>query len=553
MRKNRFFKFLSVSVLLLLIVSYAPNQRFFEIAKNIEIYSSLFKTISEVYVDEVNPNHLLNTTVESMLANLDPYTVYISEDRIEDFRTMSTGQYGGIGASTVRLEGKVFISAIVQDGPAEKAGIEVGDEVISASGIPVLNKTNEELNQLVRGQAKTTIILGIRKNGTTSPLDINVVRDKITIKNVPYSGLLKGNVGYIKFTQFTENGGKNIAKAVKDLKKEGATSLILDLRDNPGGLLHEAVNICNIFIPKDKIVVETRGKRPENTSSFKTLSQPIDLKIPLVILVNSSSASASEIVSGTLQDYDRAVIMGQKSYGKGLVQNVRPLTYNAQLKVTIAKYYTASGRCIQALDYSNRNSDGSVGSIADSLKTAYKTTNGRTVYDGGGVDPDVLVDNSNWSNLVIKLIQEGLIYRYANEFKLKNQLIDSPVNFSFTDKQFNDFLEWVITKDLTFESPIEIELNRLDELSEKMSLQSSLFSETLIEIKEEINTPIKERLIAEKSILKNILESEIALRYYNEEGGIQTTLADDTQINRAITLLNNPTEYTNILSGAKNN
>lgn len=553
MRKNRFFKFLSVSVLLLLIVSYAPNQRFFEIAKNIEIYSSLFKTISEVYVDEVNPNHLLNTTVESMLANLDPYTVYISEDRIEDFRTMSTGQYGGIGASTVRLEGKVFISAIVQDGPAEKAGIEVGDEVISASGIPVLNKTNEELNQLVRGQAKTTIILGIRKNGTTSPLDINVVRDKITIKNVPYSGLLKGNVGYIKFTQFTENGGKNIAKAVKDLKKEGATSLILDLRDNPGGLLHEAVNICNIFIPKDKIVVETRGKRPENTSSFKTLSQPIDLKIPLVILVNSSSASASEIVSGTLQDYDRAVIMGQKSYGKGLVQNVRPLTYNAQLKVTIAKYYTASGRCIQALDYSNRNSDGSVGSIADSLKTAYKTTNGRTVYDGGGVDPDVLVDNSNWSNLVIKVIQEGLIYRYANEFKLKNQLIDSPVNFSFTDKQFNDFLEWVITKDLTFESPIEMELNRLDELSKKMSLQSSLFSETLIEIKEEINTPIKEQLIVEKSILKNILESEIALRYYNEEGGIQTTLADDTQINRAITLLNNPTEYTNILSGAKNN
>lgn len=551
MRKNRFFKFLSVSVLLLLIVSYAPNQRFFEIAKNIEIYSSLFKTISEVYVDEVNPNHLLNTTVESMLANLDPYTVYISEDRIEDFRTMSTGQYGGIGASTVRLEGKVFISAIVQDGPAEKAGIEVGDEVISASGIPVLNKTNEELNQLVRGQAKTTIILGIRKNGTTSPLDINVVRDKITIKNVPYSGLLKGNVGYIKFTQFTENGGKNIAKAVKDLKKEGATSLILDLRDNPGGLLHEAVNICNIFIPKDKIVVETRGKRPENTSSFKTLSQPIDLKIPLVILVNSSSASASEIVSGTLQDYDRAVIMGQKSYGKGLVQNVRPLTYNAQLKVTIAKYYTASGRCIQALDYSNRNSDGSVGSIADSLKTAYKTTNGRTVYDGGGVDPDVLVDNSNWSTLVIKLIQEGLIYRYANEFKLKNQLIDSPVNFSFTDKQFNDFLEWVITKDLTFESPIEKKLNRLDELSEKMSLQSSLFSETLIEIKEEINIPIKDQLIAEKSILKNILESEIALRFYNEEGGIETTLADDTQINRAISLLNNPTEYTNILSGAK--
>ena len=552
MKKKKLLILLSVSAVFLLLVASTPNKRFFEIAKNIEIYSSLFKTISEVYVDEVNPNQLLNTTVESMLANLDPYTVYISEDKIEDFRTMSTGQYGGIGASTVRLDGHVFISAVVQEGPAEKAGIEVGDEVITASGTPVLHKSNEELNQLVRGQAKTIIVLGIRKNGATTPINMDVERDKIIIKNVPYYGVLKDNVGYIKFTQFTENGGKNIGKAVRELKKNGASSLILDLRDNPGGLLHEAVNICNLFIPKDKIVVETKGKRPENTSTFKTLSQPIDANIPLVILVNSSSASASEIVSGTLQDYDRAIIMGQKSYGKGLVQNVRPLTYNAQLKVTIAKYYTASGRCIQALDYSNRNSDGSVGSIADSLKTAYKTTNGRIVYDGGGVDPDLLIDDGQLSAVVIKLIQEGLIYTYANEFKLANKTIDTPANFSLSDEQFNVFLDWIGKSDLSFERPIEKEIHTLDMLSEKMGLESSIFSQTLDEVIEEIKIPIKDQLMVEKSTLKNVLESEISLRYYNQEGGIEASLADDNQINRAISLLNSPTEYNNILSGANN-
>ncbi len=549
MIKSRFAKVLAfVFIGFILVASTTLTPRFFEIAKNIEIYSALFKTINEVYVDEVNPNHLLNTSVEAMLKNLDPYTVYISEDKIEDFRTMSTGQYGGIGASTVRIGGRVFISAVVQQGPADTAGIRVGDEVVTAAGISTLNKSNEELNQLVRGQAKTTIVLGIRKNGATQLSNILVERDKITIKNVPYYGILKENVGYIKFTQFTENGSKNIEKAIKELKKKGAASLILDLRGNPGGLLHEAVNICNLFIPKDKVVVETKGKRPENTSIFKTLNQPLDLEIPLVILINQSSASASEIVSGTLQDYDRAIIMGQKSYGKGLVQNVRPLTYNAKLKVTIAKYYTASGRCIQALDYTNRNKDGSVGTIADTLKTAYKTINNRTVFDGGGVDPDLLMDGNNWPKLVINLIQTGKIYTYANKFKLENETIALPANFNLTNEQFNDFVVWVSEEVVDYKSALEKELDEISAMSEKITDNSTKFYATVKEIKEDAYTPFAEKLNSEKEAIKNVLEAEIALRYYNEEGGIEATLGNDKEIESAISLLNNPTKYAKILN-----
>lgn len=546
-------KFLGISgmfaLLLIVIAATVPTSRYFEIAKNIEIYSALYKTINELYVDEVNPNKLLNTTVDAMLANLDPYTVYISEDKIEDFRTESTGEYGGIGASTIRLNGRVFISMVVPDGPADNADIEIGDEVMSAAGVEVLGKSNDELNQLVRGQAKTSITLGIRKNGADNTVNVNVVRDKITIENVPYYGLVSDNTGYIKFTSFTENGGRNIGKALKELKSDGATSVILDLRGNPGGLLHEAVNICNLFIAKGKIVVETKGKRPENSNTFRTLGQPMDLNIPVVVLVNHSSASASEIVAGTLQDYDRAVILGQKSYGKGLVQNARPLSYNAQLKVTIAKYYTPSGRCIQALDYTHRNEDGSVGMVPDSIKTAFKTTNGRTVYDGGGIDPDVLMPDKEWSPLLIELIQQGKIYAYANEFKLKNKSIAKPQNFNLTESQFNDFVEWMVADTFTYESQAEKRFDTIQELSKNTKEQSELFSSTLEQVKKDLHQPLSDQLYAAKSEIKKTLEAEIALRYYSEKGGIEASLADDIEIKKAVELLNNPTQYKAILSG----
>ena len=540
-----------ITFLVIIIAAAAPNSRYFEIAKNIEIYSALYKTINEIYVDEVNPNKLLNTSVETMLSNLDPYTVYISEDKIEDFRTESTGEYGGIGASTVRLNGRVFISMVVNDGPADNAGIEIGDEVITAAGVPVLGKTNDELNQLVRGQAKTSVLLGIKKNGQDNVEDLSVIRDKITIENVPYFGMVDENTGYIKFTTFTANGAKNITKALKDLKNQGATSVILDLRDNPGGLLNEARDICNLFIPKGKLVVSTKGKRPENSSEFKTLNAPLDLKIPVIVLVNHSSASASEIVAGTLQDYDRAVIMGQKSYGKGLVQNVRPLSYNAQLKVTIAKYYTPSGRCIQALDYTHRNEDGSVGTIADSLKTSFKTVNGRTVYDGGGVDPDVLLPDKEWPSLLVELVKQGKIYTYANVFKLANPTIAEPKGFNLTDKQFEDFVNWIEADTITYESTAQKKFDVIEELSKNLNEQSELYASTLAEVKSGLEQPVSSQLYAIKKDIERTLEAEIALRYYSEEGGIQASLADDFEVNRARELLKNPAQYKKILSGIK--
>ena len=551
MSKRSFFRVTGITFLVIIIAAAAPNSRYFEIAKNIEIYSALYKTINEIYVDEVNPNKLLNTSVETMLSNLDPYTVYISEDKIEDFRTESTGEYGGIGASTVRLNGRVFISMVVNDGPADNAGIEIGDEVITAAGVPVLGKTNDELNQLVRGQAKTSVLLGIKKNGQDNVEDLSVIRDKITIENVPYFGMVDENTGYIKFTTFTANGAKNITKALKDLKNQGATSVILDLRDNPGGLLNEARDICNLFIPKGKLVVSTKGKRPENSSEFKTLNAPLDLKIPVIVLVNHSSASASEIVAGTLQDYDRAVIMGQKSYGKGLVQNVRPLSYNAQLKVTIAKYYTPSGRCIQALDYTHRNEDGSVGTIADSLKTSFKTVNGRTVYDGGGVDPDVLLPDKEWPSLLVELVKQGKIYTYANVFKLANPTIAEPKGFNLTDKQFEDFVNWIEADTITYESTAQKKFDVIEELSKNLNEQSELYASTLAEVKSELEQPVSSQLYAIKKDIERTLEAEIALRYYSEEGGIQASLADDFEVNRARELLKNPAQYKKILSGIK--
>ena len=551
MSKRSFFRVTGITFLVIIIAAAAPNSRYFEIAKNIEIYSALYKTINEIYVDEVNPNKLLNTSVETMLSNLDPYTVYISEDKIEDFRTESTGEYGGIGASTVRLNGRVFISMVVNDGPADNAGIEIGDEVITAAGVPVLGKTNDELNQLVRGQAKTSVLLGIKKNGQDNVEDLSVIRDKITIENVPYFGMVDENTGYIKFTTFTANGAKNITKALKDLKNQGATSVILDLRDNPGGLLNEARDICNLFIPKGKLVVSTKGKRPENSSEFKTLNAPLDLKIPVIVLVNHSSASASEIVAGTLQDYDRAVIMGQKSYGKGLVQNVRPLSYNAQLKVTIAKYYTPSGRCIQALDYTHRNEDGSVGTIADSLKTSFKTVNGRTVYDGGGVDPDVLLPDKEWPSLLVELVRQGKIYTYAHVFKLANPTIAEPKGFNLTDKQFEDFVNWIEADTITYESTAQKKFDVIEELSKNLNEQSELYASTLAEVKSELEQPVSSQLYAIKKDIERTLEAEIALRYYSEEGGIQASLADDFEVNRARELLKNPAQYKKILSGIK--
>ena len=405
-----------LSVILIGMVTFSftpPAERYFEIAKNLEIFASVFKEVNNLYVDEINPNKTIRVGIDAMLGSLDPYTNFISEDQVEDFRTQNTGQYGGIGAVTRTIGNRTVITMVYEEYPAFKNGLKIGDEVLKMDGVDLSKLSLEEANQLMRGQVGTPVKLTVKRTGKNDPIDIEFKREKIKISNVPYFGMIAPDMGYVQLTEFTVDAGKEVKNAVVSLKEKGAKHIILDLRGNPGGLLHEAVNICNIFIPKGKKVVDTKGKVSENNITYQTLNNPVDLEIPVIVLINRGSASASEIVAGTLQDYDRAVVLGEKSYGKGLVQIPRPLSYNSQVKITTAKYYTPTGRCIQVLDYSHRREDGSAGSIPDSVKKEFSTTHGRKVFDGGGIDPDVKVESPQPAMVTQVLFHEGLIFDFA--------------------------------------------------------------------------------------------------------------------------------------------
>jgi carboxyl-terminal processing protease len=426
-----------------LVASTTVGDRYFEIAKNLDIFAALYKEVNTYYVDEVNPNTLMKTGVDAMLNSLDPYTNYIPENEIEDYRKANTGQYGGVGALTTNIAGKTKVVMVYEGFVAHKNGVKIGDVITAVDGIDILGKDREETNLIMKGQSGSVVELTIKRLGQDRPLKISLEREKITISQVPYYDLIEDNIGYVKLNEFTPNVGKEIKNAVAEMIKDGAESIVLDLRGNPGGLLIEAVNICNIFLPKGKEVVYTMGKVKNNNIIYRTLNSPVDIDIPLTVLVNSGSASASEIVAGTLQDYDRAVIVGQRSFGKGLVQVPRPLSYNAQVKITTAKYYTPSGRCIQARDYSQRNADGSVGKVADSLMTAFQTTNGRTVYDGGGVQPEVLVEGNKFAEIVNNLYQRGLTLDFATKYYYAHEDNPPSENFTITDAVYNDFIEWM--------------------------------------------------------------------------------------------------------------
>ncbi|MEM7110114.1 MAG: S41 family peptidase, partial [Bacteroidota bacterium] len=462
--------FLSASTLIIISVlslSFTnPGKRYFEIAKNLDIFASLFKEVNVMYVDEINPNKVIKVGIDAMLQSLDPYTVYIPEDDIEDFRTQSTGQYGGIGAVTSRINGTVKVIMLMEGYSAQKNGLQIGDEIIRIGNVDITKLSREETNELMKGQANTEVRLTVKRFGEEQPLTLTFKREKVKVKNVPYYGMAANDVGYVKLTDFTMQAGKEVKNAVIDLKKLGAEKIIIDLRGNPGGLLIEAVNIVNIFIPKGKEVVSTKGKVTENNATYKTLNAPVDTEIPLAILISSGSASASEIVAGSIQDYDRGVIIGEKSFGKGLVQIPRPLSYNSQLKVTTAKYYTPSGRCIQALDYSNRNPDGSVGKVADSLKNEFKTVNNRPVFDGGGVDPDLIVGQEKLSPIAYALASKGLIFDYATKFYYENRGATIK-NFNMSESQYNDFKQWVGAKDFSYTTRVENDLERLTKNAEK--------------------------------------------------------------------------------------
>ncbi len=539
---------LCISVAALVGISFTPPaERYFEIAKNLDIFASLFKEVNALYVDEVNPNQLMRVGIDAMLVSLDPYTNFIAEDEVETYRTLNTGQYGGIGAVTRVIGDRTLVTMVYEGFPAAENGLKIGDEIIRMNEVELASLTIEEANRLMRGQIGTGVSLTVRRIGVPELLTLNFKREKIKISNVPYYGMVGGNVGYVQLTDFTPDAGKEVRNAVVKLKEEGAKGIVLDLRGNPGGLLFEAVNICNIFIPKGKPVVTTKGKVRDSNISYETLNNPVDLEIPLTVLINRGSASASEIVAGTLQDYDRAVVVGEKSFGKGLVQLSRPLSYNSQVKITTAKYYTPTGRCIQVLDYSHRRSDGSVGSIPDSIKREFKTTNDRVVYDGGGIDPDIEVETGEMSSLTQVLYNNGLIFDYATLYASEHPTIANARDFRLTDKEYEGFVTWVKAKQYNYRSPIEMELSLLKEKAKQERYYEDLKPQ-LENLTELLKESRRNDLLNFKDEIKMLLESDIVSRYHLERGAVEVNFQYDTELRKSIEVLNDSARYKKILN-----
>jgi len=541
-------KFLPVSLIVLglLATAFGLHDRFFQIERSLSIFSSLYKEVNAFYVDEVNPNKLMQTSIDAMLATLDPYTNYISEDRIEDFRTLNTGQYGGIGATTIRIGGKIFISMIFEGFPAQKSDLQIGDEVIAINKISIYNKSRDEIGQLMKGQSETDVKLTIKRYGRVDPFIVQVGRERITIENVPFYGILDDNKGYLKLSEFTQSASKNVKEAVIELKKQGAEGIILDLRSNPGGLLIEAVNLSNIFLPKGSPIVSTKGKIEENNTDYRAMFEPVDTKIPLIILVNSGSASASEIVAGVMQDYDRAILIGHKSYGKGLVQTTRRLSYNAQLKITTAKYYIPSGRCIQALDYSHRRPDGSVGNVPDSLITAFNTRNGRSVYGGGGIDPDIEIEVKKRSPIAMSLVDQGLIFQYATFYRYDHEEIADPVDFEMSNNEYENFATWLKGQNFSYETAAEKELKQFQLFSEKEGSWDKL-KDAYEKLVKEIAVQKQNDIYRFKKDIVALLEEEIISRYWLERGAIEASFDEDPFILKSIEILNNQDIYASVL------
>jgi len=524
------------------------GEKYFEIAKSLDIFATLFKEVNAYYVDDVNPKKLVETGINKMLDELDPYTDYIPEEDLEAFSIQTTGQYAGVGALIGVVNKKTVITNPYIGFPAEKGGIRVGDEIVSVDGKNVQGKPTSEVSSLLKGKPNTEVVVEVKRWGQKENLKFKLVREKIKISNITYQGMIDAETAYIKLDEFTPGAGKEVEDALLKLKKLGAKKMILDLRDNPGGSLYEAVNIANAFIPKGKEVVSTRGKVPEWNKSYTTLNNPVDKEIPLAILTSGGSASASEIVAGSLQDYDRAILVGQKTFGKGLVQTTRQLAYNAQLKVTTAKYYIPSGRCIQALDYEHRKTDGSVGKFPDSLKREFKTAGGRKVFDGAGLDPDVVINAETYSIALIELAGSGLIFDYASKYCGEHSAVPSDLrNFRLTDAEYQKFLIWIKDQKFSYDSETE---KKADDLI--ASAKSERYYDDLQLPLKELKTRMEQNKNAAflkfKPELSRILEEEIAFHYQMAKGQIEVSLNRDPEILEAKRILSNPAEYKKLLS-----
>lgn len=527
--------------------SYVDN--YFELTKNLDIFVTLFKELNLYYVDETKPGDLIKTGIEGMLESLDPYTNYIPESDIEDFRFMQTGQYGGIGALIRTMDKKIVIAEPYENSPAQKAGLEAGDVIIEVNGKSTEGKNTEDISKILKGQPNTEVKLVLKREGVDKPIEKIIMREEIKVKSVPHFEMLNNEVGYIKLNQFTDKCTEEVQTAFKELKeKKGMKALVLDLRGNPGGLLNEAVSLSNLFVEKGQLVVSTKGKVKEWEKTYKAANQALDTEIPLVILVNSGSASASEIVSGTIQDLDRGIIVGQRSYGKGLVQTTRPLSYNTQLKVTTAKYYIPSGRCIQALDYSHRNEDGSVGKVPDSLMKKFTTKNGRVVYDGGGVLPDIVLEPVTYSQIARALNNKNMIFNFATKYKREHPTIPSVKEFQITDELFTEFTTYISDKDYEYSTHSEDVVKKFKETAEKEKYFKDVEAEYEA-LRTKLTHNKNEDLVTFKDEIKELLKEEIVSRYYYQKGRVESLLDRDPDVKEALSILADKNKYSSLLTG----
>jgi carboxyl-terminal processing protease len=549
-KKRKLFLYIALPVVILAsIISFAFTEDLFEVSKNLDIFTSLFKEVNLYYVDDTKPGQLIKTAADAMLQSLDPYTEYYTENDIEDYKMVTTGQYGGIGAAVREIKDKVIITEPYENSPAMKSGLKAGDVISQINDVTVKGKSSDEISKMMKGQSGTAVKLLIERPGEGKPIEFNIVREEIKVKDVPYYGMINSQVGYIKLTGFTTTASKEVKDAFLKLKNESnCKALILDLRDNPGGLLNEAVNIVNLFVEKGVDVAVTKGRAKEWTQAFKTVNNPIDLTMPLAVIVNRNSASASEIVSGSLQDLDRAVIIGQRTYGKGLVQQTKPLTYNAQVKVTVAKYYIPSGRCIQALDYTHRNEDGSVDHVPDSLITAFKTRNGRIVYDGAGILPDMQTEPQILSEITYVLVTKNYIFDYATNYVIKNKQLNADArNFRITDADYTDFVTFLQGKDIDYKTASEEDMEALKKSAETDKYFADIEGEYK-QLQKKLMDRKKDDLQKFKPEIKRMIEDEIVSRFYYLSGRIESSLSYDNDAQLAISTLASADKTTSILT-----
>ena len=540
-----------IAVIVLIAVAFfgfkKGDDRNFQIAKNLDIFNAIVKELDMFYVDTIDPNKKIREGIDNMLYSLDPYTVYYPENDQDELEMMVKGSYGGIG-SLIRYNPKLQYTVIAEpyEGmPAAESGLKAGDILLEIDGKDL--KNNSDVSTLLRGQVGTSFKLKVQRPGVKEPLEFTIVRRSIQMPTIPYYGIMEGQVGYINLSSFSGTPSKDFKNAFLDLKKQGATSLVIDLRNNGGGLLDQAVEIVNFFVPRGKTIVTTKGKIKQASNTYKTLREPLDTDIPIAVLVNSGTASSSEILSGSLQDLDRAVIVGNRTYGKGLVQVPRSLPYGGNLKITTSKYYIPSGRCVQAIDYAHRNEDGSVARIPDSLTTVFHTAAGREVRDGGGVSPDVEVKQERLPNILYYLVRDNLIFDYATDFCLKHPVIASAEKFELTDADYTDFKNKVKGADFKYDQQSEKILKTLKEAAEFEGYMKEASAEFKA-LENKLTHNLDRDLDYFSKDIKEMIAEEIIKRYYYQRGAIIQQLKGDNELDEAVKILTNPERYQQILS-----